>query len=317
MAVNPYVFVVGCPRSGTTLLGRIVGAHPEIAMLPETHWIPQLARSRRGITSDGHVTDELVDWLVSYYRFPRLKLDPEEVRELIAGGVSYPEFVAALFDLYACKRGKPLAAEKTPNYVAELPLLHALFPQARFVHLIRDGRDVCLSALSWERKQADFAERLRTWNEDRLVTAALWWKTFVALGRQAGNELGDGLYHELRYEELVASPEPTCRTLCDFLDVEYHDAMLRFHEGKTRNEPGLSAKKAWLPVTAGLRDWRTHLAHEHLDAFEAAAGEVLEDAGYERAVPDPTSNAAQRAARVAAECADDLPKRRPVPAGVS
>ena len=314
--MNPFVFIVGCPRSGTTLLRRIVGAHSEIAMLGETHWIPRLARTGLGIGPDGLVTDELVDWLVAYHRFPRLRLRPDEVRGLLAGGVTYPQFVRALFHLYGCKRGKAIVAEKTPNYVAEIPTLHALFPEARFVHLIRDGRDVCLSALNWERKAEDFAHRLRTWREDPLVTAALWWKTFVSLGREDGAELGRDLYYELRYEALVANPERECRRLCTFLDVEYDDRMLRFHEGKTKSDPSLSAKRAWLPITAGLRDWRTQFPLDDLEVFEAVAGDLLDDLGYERGVPVPGEQARNRAARIAALCAQDLPRRWPVPVEV-
>jgi hypothetical protein len=315
--VNPYLFVVGCPRSGTTLLRRIVGAHPEIAMLPETHWIPRLARRGRGIGPDGLVTHELVDWLVRYHRFPAMKLEPSEVRELVEPGVTYPQFVAALFDLYGRKRMKPLVAEKTPNYVAEIPTLHALFPSARIVHIVRDGRNVCLSALNWKRMAEWFSHRYRTWRDDPLVTAALWWKAFVTLGREDGTELGADRYLEVRYEALVSRPERECRRLCSFLDVDYDDRMPRFHEGRARSEPGLSAKRAWLPITPGLRDWRTQLAYEDVEVFEAATGNLLDELGYERTEPNPGPAARWRVARIASLCAEDLPRRRPLPAGVA
>ena len=314
--MNPYLFVVGCPRSGTTLLRRIVGAHPEIAMLPETHWIPRLARRGRGIGPDGLVTHELVDWLVRYHRFPAMKLEPSEVRELVEPGVTYPQFVAALFDLYGRKRMKPLVAEKTPNYVAEIPTLHALFPSARIVHIVRDGRNVCLSALNWKRMAEWFSHRYRTWRDDPLVTAALWWKRFVSLGREDGARLGVHLYHELRYEALLANPEGEVQALCAFLNVEYDERMLRFHEGRMRSDPGLSANGAYLPITPGLRDWRTQLPLDDIEVFEAAAGDLLDDLGYGRAVPSPGEDACARVARIASVCTPELPRRRPVPVEV-
>jgi Sulfotransferase family len=314
--VNPYLFVVGCPRSGTTLLRRIIGAHPEVAMLPETHWIPRLARRGHGIGTDGLVTHELVDWLVGYHRFPALMLEPGEARELVELGVTYPEFVAALFDLYGSKQMKPLVAEKTPSYVAEIPTLHALFPKARIVHIVRDGRNVCLSVLNWKRRAEWFTRRFRTWRDDPLVTAALWWKRFVSLGREDGAQLGAHLYHELRYEALVANPEGAVRALCTFLEVEFDERMLRFHEGKTRPDPGLSANGAYLPITPGLRDWRTQLPFNDLEVFEAAAGDLLDDLGYGRAVPRPGEAARERVRRVTSVCTQELPRRRPVPAGM-
>jgi sulfotransferase family protein len=310
--MNPYLFIVGCPRSGTTLLSRIVDAHPQIAVLPETHWIPNVARMSIGIGPDRLVTDELSEWLIGHFRFPRMQLEPAEVRALVEPGVTYPEFVAALFDLYGRKRGKPLVGEKTPHYVAEIPTLHALFPDARFVHLIRDGRDVCLSALTWERMAEHFARRFRTWREDPVVTSALWWRSFVTLGR-AGAELGPGLYREVRYEALVRRPEEECRRLCSFLEVEYDDTMSRFHESATRSKPGPAGNRTGLPITPGLRDWRTQLAREDTEAFEAAAGDILNELGYERAVPRPGPSARRQVARIASLYTDDMPPRRRVP----
>jgi sulfotransferase family protein len=280
VGVNPYLFVVGCPRSGTTLLRRLLDAHPRIAITRETHWIPKFAQ--RG---GGHATPELVAALCGHPRFAKLGLSRTEVEQLTAGSPSYGTFVAALFDRYGEKAGKPLVGDKTPGYARTIPLLHELFPQARFVHLVRDGRDVCLSALSWERKRASFERRFTTWADSPVATCALWWRRHVLLGRRAGRELPPGLYYELRYEALVADPEAELRALCAFLDVDYSETMLRYYEERTRHEPGLSAKKAWLPPTPGLRDWRTQMATDHVIEFESAAGDALEELGYERAQP--------------------------------
>jgi hypothetical protein len=290
--MNPYVFIVGCPRSGTTLLRRMVDAHPEVAIARETHWIPELRELP---------AHELLPALVAHPKFRNLDLEPAELEPLVQNGAaSYAAFVTAVFDLYGARRGKRLVGDKTPGYVRELAALHALWPRARVVHLIRDGRDVCLSALAWERKAEQFRRRFRTWADDAVTTAALWWRWHVQLGREEGARLGPALYHELRYEALVAEPERECRTLCAFLDVPYDDAMLRFHEGRMRPGPGISAKRAWLPPTPGLRDWRSELAADALEQVEAAAGDLLDELGYERAVPRPAPLRLAHAARVAA-----------------
>jgi hypothetical protein len=120
----------------------------------------------------------------------------------------------------------------------------------------------------------------------------------VTLGREDGAPLGSDLYHEVRYEALVSEPAKECEKLCSFLDLPYDDAMLRFHEGRERVEPGRSAKNAWLRVTPGLRDWRTQMCTGDVERFEAAAGDLLEELGYERAVPNPSSRALEHAARI-------------------
>jgi hypothetical protein len=307
MAMNPYLFIVGCPRSGTTLLRRMVDAHPKIAITRETHWIPEVIAQGRGIGLAGRVTPELPAVLEAHPKFATLGIAREEVERLVRGRPSYSTLVEALFDRYGTARGKLIVGDKTPGYVREIWLLHELFPRSRFVHLVRDGRDVCLSALEWERKAEQFRRRFPTWDDAPVATAALWWRWHALQGRASGQRLPSELYIELRYEALVTDPEGESRRLCAYLDVAFDPAMLRFHEGRTRFEPGLSAKRAWLPPTPGLRDWTAQMADEQVEEFEAAAGDALEAFGYPRAFPAP---AASRV-RIAANAAAAFPEAQP------
>ena len=297
---NPYVFIVGCPRSGTTLLQRIVDAHPQIAIMSESRWIAEWFEERRGLTLDGTITSELVSQLFENPRFARLHIGREKLMTLMRddGPVSYSSFVADIFDLYGRRKGKALVGDKTPAYVRRLDILHALWPEARFVHLIRDGRDVCLSVASWPKAyQADKPGSYATSMEDPVSTIAFWWELNVRRGRQVGGSLQPGLYYEIRYESLISRPREECVSLCAFLGLRYNDAMLRFHEGRTRSGPGLSAKRAWLPITLGLRDWRSQMPAEDVERFEAAAGELLDELGYLRAFPSPRHESLEGAAR--------------------
>src|SRR5262249_14931815 len=154
------------------------------------------------------------------------------------------KFLKGFFGLYARSQGKPLVGSKTPAYVRRLPTLHALWPGARFIHLIRDGRDVCLSVLAWEHA-ARTAGRYATWDRDPVTTAALWWERKVRLGREGGVAAGPGRYHEVRYEALVARPAEACAGLCAFLGLAYDAAMPRFHERPARaDQPG----HPWGPI---------------------------------------------------------------------
>lgn len=80
--------------------------------------------------------------------------------------------------------------------------------------------------------------------------------------------------------------------------MPYDETMLRFHEGRTRTKPGLDAKHSWTPITAGLRDWRTQMSAGEVERFEAAAGELLEELDYPRAVPHPGAEAREQIARI-------------------
>jgi hypothetical protein len=312
--VNPYVFFVGCPRSGTTLLRRIGDAHPELAIIRELHWLPLWWKRRVGITSDGFVTKELVTRLVGDRRFRQLEVPAERVAELVREGrpKHYTRFVTELFDLHGEAKGKRLVGEKTPRYVRHVRALHSLWPQAKIVHLIRDGRDVCLSLLDWSKAERDVG-RLPTWDEDRVTTAALYWEWNVRLGREAGVSLRPDLYYELRYESLVADPEAECAGLCRFLGIRYDDAMLRFHEGRAKAELGLSAKKARLPVTAGLRRWHEQMTPDDARRFEAAAGPLLGELDYPRTAASLSEGELERAAHLRDAVSGHIGSRRRTP----
>jgi hypothetical protein len=100
MARNPFVFVVGCPRSGTTLLRRILNAHPQLAIPKvETHWIPKFFNKGCGLTADGRVTPELLSHLQAYHRFPRMEISRQELEALLAVDPeqTFSEFTGRLF----------------------------------------------------------------------------------------------------------------------------------------------------------------------------------------------------------------------------
>jgi hypothetical protein len=288
---NPFVFVVGCPRSGTTLLQRILDAHSKLAICPETFWVVYFFKNRIGLTPDGCVTPELVSRLLTYYKFYRMKAAKADLDHLLRGerSIPYSAFVTGLFDHYGEYWRKPLVGDKTPDYVRNLPTLHSLWPRAKIVHLIRDGRDVCLSAINWKRKTDRLRSQFTTWEKHPVTTAALWWEWHVRKGREDSASLGPERYYELRYETLIARAEEECGRLCDFLGLEADELMLKFHEGRIRTESGLDAKNAWLPITAGLRDWPTQMSPEDIERFEAAAGDLLLELGYPRAYSNPAS----------------------------
>lgn len=294
-APNPYVFVVGCPRSGTTLLRRLLDAHPGLCIpKAETHWIPKFYLKRKGLTDDGRVTAAFVDMLLNYPRFAKFDVSREELVGLLGGQVTveYPEFVRRLFDLYGARRGKRRVGDKTPGYARHIKLLHQLFPNSRFIHLVRDGRDVALSLRSWSRRGKSVG-RLVGYASDSATTTALYWEWMVRLAREAGEALPPGFYLEVRYEELVAATPGECRRMCGFLGLDYDARMLDYHAGRQRADASLSAKKAWLPPTRKLRDWRTEMDREDLLRFEAASGDLLSELGYSRAI-DPVPVAARR-----------------------
>jgi hypothetical protein len=269
---------------------------------PEAGWIPLWYENRKGLTSEGLVTPALISELLAHPKFALFHLGEDEVRGLTRNSepMSYASFLTAIFDQYGRMRAKDLVGNKTPDSVRKIDTLHSLWPKARFVHLIRDGREVALSLINrpgWEahKKPGTF----KTWKDDPVSTAALWWELNVRAGRNAGKLLSPDLYYEMRYESLVSDPKNECGRLCEFLDLPYDDSMLHhYREPVLRSNPELGERRDRQPITRGLRYWCTQMSLKDVERFEAAAGVLLEELGYDRAFPRVAPIAQQHAAAV-------------------
>jgi hypothetical protein len=284
----PSPFVVGVPRSGTTLLRLMLDAHPELAIPPETHFVPAVIRAvRRGRTADG-----VAGVITDHRRWVDFGLDRDELHERIrALGPMYAgAAIRAFYELYAEKQGKPRWGDKTPGYATRMRRIQRALPEARFIHVMRDGRDVV-------------ASRARRAQRDPLPVdvAARRWKRRVLSTRRRAKDIEH--YVEVRYEQLVADPEETLRRVCDFVELPFEGAMLDYHEraaerlaeidrdlparrGRHELEAGPRiaahghAAEPPLPERAGA--WREEMGPEDVAVFEAEAGDLLGDLGYPR-----------------------------------
>lgn len=304
---NPRLFVLGSSGSGTALLQRMLDNHPDLAVANDTHFIPHAIKDLSA-NEDLPLTLEIVENTRTYRRFHRLGIPDEAVDKAAEVSETYSEFVGALYTEFAAMRGKTLGGEKTPDYLTELPTLHALFPQAKFVHIIRDGRDVALSVAKWADEDKG-PGKLEHWREEPMAVCALWWKRQIEAAMRDGRSLGPEKHHKVRYEDLVADPEESLREMSAFLGLPYSEKMANFHEGKAVEESGKNAKKAWLPPTKGLRDWRCDMSGRDAALFEALAGDLLSELGYERSAETLPPEVEETAARLR-DWWENAPSRR-------
>jgi hypothetical protein len=260
--------------------------HPSLAVVNDSHFIPAALDGSNQV-GDMPLSPEMISRARNFRTrsgktgFFRLGLPDNVVEEAAQRARTYRGFVSELYDEVARLHGKPLAGDKTPDYVRHLALLHHLFPRARFLHVIRDGRSVALSLLEWAAGGKGPA-RFELWGQEPVAMCALWWRWQVSAGRRDGFALGPPSYREVQYEELVSRPERVLDDITRFLGLPQAPQMLRYHEGRMRSKPGLSAKQAWLPPTPGLRDWREEMTARDLEVFEAVAGDLLFELGYQR-----------------------------------
>ncbi len=266
------IFIVGCPRSGTTLLRNLLRSHPQLTFPSESHFIPWFYRAY------GHPRTERdavalaarilrLQWVRQWH----IRVEPGE----FAPDRTFQAVTHRLFEAWTRKEGKHRWGDKTPHYVEEIPVLAELFPAGRIIHIIRDGRDV---ALSW--LKAGFEPR-------NLYTAATLWKRYASAGRRDGALLPPATYLEVRYESLVNQPDATMRKVCGFIGEPYTEVVLRPSPIRGILRPkiiggGLPEAASKLErIAPAAVHWPTEMTQADRLLFESIAGELLQTLGYD------------------------------------
>ena len=221
----PSVFVVGCPRSGTTLLQRMLDHHPLLTVANDSHFIPRVLEKIEPQAVAAAIagkpiplTQRLVDGVRDYHRTHRLELDKDCFAQAAAVSDTYASFVTRLYAARAELKGKPQAGEKTPDYVRHLPLLAGLFPGAAVLHIVRDGRDVCLSLLEWATPHKG-PGKLALWKTEPVAVAAMWWKWLVRSGLDGRSAVAPGRHVLVCYEALVSDPATALQAAVDAIGL--------------------------------------------------------------------------------------------------
>ncbi|MCG5217255.1 sulfotransferase family protein [Streptosporangium sp. KLBMP 9127] len=268
------LFIVGCPRSGTTLLQLMMHAHPRIAIPPETRFVMAAYQRRLSFGDLGEAgrRRELAEWVVGrrQTRFYELGLDAETVTdEIVDGPGTLGSALGIVLRSYAGRFGKPRWGDKRPSYFQNIEVLLRLFPDAQFVHLIRDGRD-CVASL-----------KEMPWYKGNVYSAVSGWAEAIDFARHGAQRMPHGSYHELQYEHLISDPETTLRGLCDFIGEDFDPAMCEPHRVAGVAVP---ERKTWHSRTHGaVTTSRSGSFRHRLEPWEISLCEtVLADrlAGY-------------------------------------
>jgi hypothetical protein len=270
--------IVGAPRSGTTLLRCMLDCHPRLAVMNESVisrvWPDAFRRWNRvrAAPATGAVAVPVAHWW-----FERQGVSAEVLREQVErdGAADAAGVIRTWWALYARARGKELYGDKAPFHLFDIAALSRVFPESRFLHVIRDGRDSTKAFLD-----APFGP-------DSLIRAAQLWRSACRTGRRAGRRLGPERYLEVRYERLVADPEGTLRAVCGFLGLEYTPVLLEYPSRADEYITAPHYQNLALAPTTGLRDWRRDMSQQELEVFEAVAGATLDEFGYPRATRPP------------------------------
>jgi hypothetical protein len=258
-------FVVGCGRSGTSLLRSMLTSHPDIAIPVESLFILDYLRASQSVS-----IETLARLLINDYEFKEWDL-PLELSDL-ADCKTAKELIDRIHRLYLEQQGKSVWGQKTPRFVRFGVFLKNYYPHARFIHVIRDPRAVANSLINSDLHRSN------------AYYAAVRWRRDVQMGLDLSAQYpGDVL--EIFYEDLVRQPEKTLRLICTFLNLEFNPSMLTYHhEGLKDYSPFFDHAHAKLnepPRVDRIEAWRNKLTTREIELVEAICWELMQQAGYQ------------------------------------
>lgn len=281
------VFVVGSPRSGTTWLYHLLLSSGSFAVYrSETHVYNVLAPRFGDLRRERNRAALLDAWLLSD-RLTLSELDPAVVRRAVEERCFTPgAFLRTVMSMMCDRQGARRWADTTPAHLLYMQRIKAEIPDALFVHVVRDGRDVALSMARQE-----WVRPLPGGRAAGLLGAAAYWEWVVRRGRASGRLLGDA-YHEVRYESLVADTRGELERLGAFIGEDLSWEVIQRQAIGSVSRPNTSFPEA---AQNPVGRWREGLSDGDAERLESSIGSLLEELGYERA----SIRAASPAARLA------------------
>lgn len=272
------IFLIGAPRSGTTLMRYVLCSHPRIYIPPESNFIPRMlardpcnelrpAEAVRMFETVSTYRSFFKDW-----RGPRLS-PPAFVQGL--PDLLPTTLVDALYSEYSRQHGATRWGDKSPIYTMHVDALAHAFSTGQFIHIIRDGRDVAVSMQQTYRGARFFYIDA--------YYAACSWRSRVRHASASGARLDASRYFELRYEDLVAEPEKMIRAICSFLGEEYDPVMTMPSRQASRqyHSKGIHAATRKSINTGRSGRWRSEMSSMDQRLVQHVAGDLLRDLGYE------------------------------------
>jgi len=273
------LFVVGNSRSGTTMMGRILGKHPDVYTFGELHFFGQLCAPPFSAELRKEKVEELASQLLciqreGYRTHGNSRCFLYEAQAFLGRLVTYPETPAVLFETFlsheAAENGRTIPCDQTPRNVFYIADLLELYPEARIINMIRDPRDVLLSQKrKWKRRflggnDMPMKETVRDWMNYHPITISHIWCTAVTAAEQfVQHERVISIY----FEELLARPEATIKHLCDFVGITYTHAMLQVPQVG-------SSVAADRPQQLGINPRRAHSWHSSTTGGELSSAEI-------------------------------------------
>lgn len=271
------IFIIGISRSGTKLLRTLLNNHSQIGIEEvETKFIPNFYHNYYNWSSERIKKNFTVIYKnflrTNFYlelkktgKFPEKKTWYEKIETWSLSGV-----LNALIKYLSELEEINIWGDKTPNYLIHIPILKRMFPEAKFIHITRDVRDVALSAF-------------KAWRRSYYYTAQCW-NDYIGQCRKDAEKLSGSDYIEIKYEDLTKNPEASLIRLCDFIGIDFEKKMCLLENptediGDTKDEINIIANNTG--------KWKTQLKLVELKKIEKICAPILLESNYQLFQPFP------------------------------
>lgn len=274
------VFIVGAPRSGTTLLAVLLNRHSRLAIPPETQFFTTLRNAKNARILEGADRAAKVDLMLGHERIRDLCLDPAALSARFACYENNSRgLFQAMLETYGAQQNKPRVGEKTPKHIEYVNDVFQYFPEARILCIVRDGRDVVRSLL-----KTSWAE---PGNPRRFGLFCCEWAEYARVAVEHSKRLTRDRFLVVRYEDVLLEPELMLRKICRFLDEDFEPGMLDASAAVSGVVPSwetdwkAKADKKVDPARAFA--WRTQAKREEIWWMNVMMGRELRLLGYDEA----------------------------------
>lgn len=268
------VFITGSGRNGTTMLGSMLGSHPDYVAVPECQFKIPLIKKIDWAKNSLDQINHAFQLLENEFTYKIWVLDVSK-EQFLQTGLSFTcrnliEWFVLQYNIQNRHRSNPKVwIDHDPQSILQADTILEHFPEAKFIHLVRDGRAVATSVMPLD------------WGPNTVEHSAYFWKNSVTHGLNMENKHGSEKIIRVMYEDILKNPEKILREICDKLGLEYVDLMV---EGRgfsvldyTKHQHALVGQP---PVLNKINEWEKKLTKRQIEIFENIAGDVLKDLGY-------------------------------------
>ena len=276
-------FIIGNPRSGTTLLRLMLNKHRKMSVPPEAGFLVWLYDEYQDFTFTGRNVDYFIKTLRNTTKIEHWNLDFDALRSFIMSEKpdNFSILIDSVYEYYSkdnLLKKIDFYGDKNNFYLHKIDLLAKLYNNAKFIHIIRDGRSVAVSYKDLNKKKitSKYAPDL----PDKIETIAKEWTDNIQIINNSFEKLNPSLYYTVRFEDLILKTEESLQNICDFLDIEYDEEMLKYFETTENDglEPGVFLQwksKNKMPLQEEEVFKYKKLSQNELNLFENLTNDLL------------------------------------------